>query len=395
MAVPQVDVDFSDPALVADPFPFYEEVRAAGRVVWNGTVGAWMVPGFDDNMEVLNDRGKRFVTVGSRYPEVTFWFEAPNMIIADGAEHKRLREGVARYFTPTSIRRNFEARVREVVREMLAPLVEGRDSIDLVEDFTKIPVIVVAEMLGVPEEHYEDFRRWSNIVIANLRFGHETEEERRVMDVAIAEASAYIDMEIERHRRDQPDDVLTMMVNMPNWSEAEIRSSSINFLLAGYDTTARLMGSALVALEQHPDERRLLVESPELIPNAVEEILRWVGSSQAIVRLVAQDTVLADTELTEGQVLYMLLLAANQDPSRWEDPRRFDVRRPYQINLGFGGGPHICIGAHLARLEVQIALEELLRLAPEYRLRDIDYGDAFFARGPEVGTIDIGVRSAA
>jgi cytochrome P450 len=395
MAVPQVDVDFSDPKLVADPFPFYEEVRAAGRVVWNGTVGAWMIPGYDDNMEVLFDRGKRFVTVGSRYPEVTFWFEAPNMIIADGAEHRRLREGVARYFTPSSIKRNFEARVREVVHQMLAPLVEGRDSIDLVEDFTKIPVIVVAEMLGVPEEHYDDFRRWSNIVIANLRFGHETEEERRVMDVAIAEASAYIDMEIERHRRDQPDDVLTMMVNMPNWSDAEIRSSSINFLLAGYDTTARLMGAALVALEQHPAERRLLVESPELIPNAVEEILRWVGSSQAIVRLVAKDTVLAGTELTEGQVLYMLLLAANQDPTRWEDPRRFDVRRPYQQNLGFGGGPHICIGAHLARLEVQIALEELLRLAPEYRLRDIDYGDAFFARGPEQGTIDIGVPSAA
>src|SRR6478736_259488 len=107
---PRVDVDFSDPALVDDPFPFYEEVRAAGRVVWNGTVGAWMIPGYDDNMDVLCDRGTRFVTVGSRYPEVTFWFEAPNMIIVDGQEHRRLREGVARYFTPTSIKRNFERR---------------------------------------------------------------------------------------------------------------------------------------------------------------------------------------------------------------------------------------------------------------------------------------------
>jgi cytochrome P450 len=395
-AIPQVDVDFSDPALVEDPFPFYEQVRAAGRVVWNGTVGAWMIAGHDDCNEVLTETsGQRFVTVGSRHPEVTFWFEAPNMIIADGKEHRRLRSGLAKYFTPAAIARNWERRVREVVDELLTPLVEGQESFDLIADFTKIPVVIVAEMLGVPEERHEDFRNWSNIIISNLRFGHENPEERRVMDQAIADVNAYIDVEIERHRREELDDVMTIMVNMPDWSEAEIRSSAINLLLAGYDTTARLMGAALVALEQHPDQRRLLAENPELIPNGIEEILRWVGSTQAIVRLVARDTELAGTELTEGQILYLLLIAANHDPSRWADPHVFDVRRPYQTNFGFGGGPHICIGAHLARLETQVAVEALLRLAPEYHLRDIDYGDAFFARGPEKGIVDVSVASAA
>jgi cytochrome P450 len=394
--IPQVDVDFSDPALVEDPFPFYEQVRAAGRVVWNGTVGAWMIAGHDDCNEVLTETsGQRFVTVGSRHPEVTFWFEAPNMIIADGKEHRRLRSGLAKYFTPAAIARNWERRVREVVDELLTPLVEGQASFDLIADFTKIPVVIVAEMLGVPEERHEDFRNWSNIIISNLRFGHENPEERRVMDQAIADVNAYIDVEIERHRREELDDVMTIMVNMPDWSEAEIRSSAINLLLAGYDTTARLMGAALVALEQHPDQRRLLAENPELIPNGIEEILRWVGSTQAIVRLVARDTELAGTELTEGQILYLLLIAANHDPSRWADPHVFDVRRPYQTNFGFGGGPHICIGAHLARLETQVAVEALLRLAPEYHLRDIDYGDAFFARGPEKGIVDVSVASAA
>jgi cytochrome P450 len=389
MKAPRIDVDFTDHALIADPFPVYEQIRAAGRVVWNATVNAWMVPGYADCVEVLSDtRGTRFGVIGARYPEVTFWFDAPNMIIANPPHHKRLRQGLAKYFTPVAIEKRWEPRVREVVEELLSPLVQGRGDVDLISDFTKIPVVIVAEMLGVPEEHHEDFARWSNAIISNLRFGHESAENRRLMDQAIAEVNDYLTGEIERHRKEQPDDVLTVMVNMPDWSEAEIRSSSVNLLLAGYDTTAKLMGECLDALEQHPEERRLLVDDPSLISNAIEEVLRWHGATQLMPRVVLKDTVLADQELAVDDLVYVLLIAANRDPARWADPGRFDVRRPFKPNLGFGGGPHICIGAPLARLETRVALEVLLRLAPEYRLRDIDYGDAFFARGPEKGVIE-------
>jgi hypothetical protein len=292
-------VDFSDPAVISDPFSMYEEIRAAGRVVWNGTVQAWMVPGYDECVEVLADpRGERFGVVGARHPEVTFWFDAPNMIIADGAEHRGLRQGVSRYFTPAAVGKRWEPRVREVVEELLAPLVEGRQSVDLIADFTKIPVVIVAEMLGVPEERHEDFRRWSHAIISNLAFGHESPEARGVMDQAIAELNDYLNEEIEKHRRGQPDDLLTVMVNMPDRSEAEIRSSALNLLVAGYDTTAKLMGECLVALERHPDQRRLVAQN-------------------------------------------------------------------------------------------------LLRLAPEYRLRGLDYGKAFGAYEPERGIIDVGVATAA
>jgi cytochrome P450 len=331
---------------------------------------------------------------------VTFWFEAPNMIIADGAEHRRLRQGVSRYFTPSATTTRWEARVREVVEDLLAPLVDGRESVDLIADFTKIPVIIVAEMLGVPAERHEDFRRWSHEIVSNLRFGHESDENRQVMDRAIAELNDYLSEAIAQHRREQPDDLLTVMVNMPDWSEAEIRSSALNILVAGYDTTAKLMGECLVALERHPDQRRLVAEHPELVPNTVEEVLRCYGAAQSTVREVVQDTVLGGAELKRGDILYVMLAAANRDPSRWADPYRFDVRREFKMHLGqphlgFALGPHVCLGAPLARLETQVALETLLRLAPEYHLRAIDYGEAFFARGPERGVIEVGVAATS
>jgi cytochrome P450 len=397
MEAPRVDLDFSDPDVIRDPFPLCEEIRAAGRVVWNGVQNGWMVVGYDDCSEVFSDtKGDRFSMIGAARPEVTFWFDAPNMIIANGAEHRRLRQGLARHFTPAEVARRWGPRVQEVVDDLLTPLIEGRESFDL-EELTKLPVVIVAEMLGVPEEHHEDFRRWSLAVTGNASaaaLANAGPEVRRMMDQALAEVNAYLTEEIARHRRENLDDVLTVMVNMPNWSEAEIRSSAVNLLLAGYDTTARLMGECLVALEHHPDQRRLLVENPDLIPNAIEEVLRWIGVSKGLARVVVRDTELAGTQLAAGDMIYLLLLAANRDPTRWSDPHRFDVGRPFQPNHGWGGGPHICIGAPLARLETKIALEALLRVAPDYRLRDVEYASSFFNRGPEKGVIDVRVPTA-
>jgi cytochrome P450 len=390
----RLDVDFSDPAVVRDPFPVYEEIRAAGRVVWNETIRAWMVPGYDDSVVVLADtRAERFGGIPARYPEVTFWFDAPNMLTSDPPTHRRLRHGVSRYFTPAYIA-TWEARVREVVGELLAPLEDGGGVFEL-EDFTRIPVVIVAEMLGVPEERHADFRRWSNTIAGNIAYGLERPEVRELMAQAAAEFNAYMSDEIERHRREQPDDVFTVMVNMPDWSEAEIRSGALVLLLAGYDTTAKLLGESLVALEQHPEERRRVAEQPELIPSAIEEVLRWSGVSQTSPKLVLRDTELAGTELKEGDIVYVLLSAANRDPSRWAEPARFDVLREPKPHLAFGTGPHVCIGAPLARLETRVALEALLRTAPEYRLRDVDYGHGFIVRGPERGVIATEVASAA
>jgi cytochrome P450 len=385
----QFDVNFFDRSVVEDPFPLYEEVRGIGRVVWNDAIKAWMVPGFDDCSAVLGDMDRFLEMSGDT--ELAPWLGAPNMITVDGPDHQRLRGPLAPLFTRSAVAR-WEARVREVVEQLLSPLLDGAESFDVIADFTMIPTIIVADMLGVPPERHQDFRRWSHVINSNLSFGHENAEQRAALHQAADELNAYLGEELDRHRRDEPDDVITAMLQSSGesrMSDAEILSTAFILLSAAYDTTAKLMSNCLVTLERHPDQRRLVADDPTLIPAAIEEVLRWCGVVQTIPRRVARDTVLAGTELSAGDHVYSMIASANRDPSRWPEPQRFDVRREPKAHLGFGWGPHLCIGAPLARLEARVALERLLQMAPEYRLRGIDFGSAFMIRGPERGVLEV------
>jgi cytochrome P450 len=381
-----MDVNLFERSVVENPFPLYERIRHAGRVVWNGTLGAWMVPGFEDCSAVLTDAGERFAMMNGD-PALIFWFDAPNMIQVDGAEHVRLRRALAPLFTRQAVAR-WERRVGEVVEELLAPLEAGRDSFDLINDFTMIPTVIVAEMLGVPSERHEDFRRWSHAITSNLAYGHEDPERRAVMRQAALDVNTYLAEEIERHRRDQPDDLITAMLRMSGMNAEEVRSAAILLLIAGYDTTAKLMATSLVVLERHPDQRRLVAGDPSLVSAAIEEVLRWEGVVQMSPRRVMRDTTLAGVELSAGDTVYALMAAADRDPSRWLDPQRFEVGRDLKSHLGFGFGPHLCLGAPLARLETRVALERLLAVAPDYSVREVDLGPGFFVRGPERGFLD-------
>ncbi len=171
-------------------------------------------------------------------------------------------------------------------------------------------------------------------------------------------------------------------------SDAEIRSTVENLLIAGYDTTAKLLGNCLVELERHPDQRRLVVDNPSLVGPAVEEVLRWCGVVHGVLRTVEADTEFADTHLARGDLVCAMTIAANRDPARWSDPLCFDIKRTPKAHIGFGYGPHLCIGAPLARLETKVAVERLLALAPEYHVRNLDYGDAWYVRGPATGLLD-------
>jgi cytochrome P450 len=390
----QRDVNFFDPAVIENPFPHYEEVRATGRVVWNDIIQAWMVPGFDDCATVLTDDGEHFTAVPSA-PEILPWFEAPTMISVDGEMHRRLRSCLAPLFTRRAVA-HWEERVRVVVDDLLAPLVDGDDSFDLIADFTMIPTIIVAEMLGVPEDRHGDFRHWSNTIVSNLAWGHEDESVRATLRQASTELNDYLRSEIDRHRRDRPDDLLSAMVAMAedgSMDEEEIRAAAVLLLVAGYDTTAKLLSNALVALELHSDQRRLVVEDPSLVPAALEEVLRWRGTVQSIPRIAVHDMTLGDSPITAGDTVHSLIGAADRDPARWVDPGSFDVRREAKAHYGFGWGPHLCLGAPLARLESKVAIEELLRRAPEFSLRDIKLGPSFFVRGPDRGFLDVVVRT--
>jgi cytochrome P450 len=208
--------------------------------------------------------------------------------------------------------------------------------------------------------------------------------------------NGYLRAEIDRHRRDRPDDLLTAMVQMAEQADMdieEVRAAAVLLLVAGYDTTAKLLSNALVALELHPEQRRLMVDDPTVVPGAIEEVLRWRGVVQAIPRVAVHDSVLGGSELGAGQMVYALVGAANRDPGRWPDPTRFDITREVKAHYGFGWGPHLCLGAPLARLESKVAIEQLLRRAPDYHLRDVKLGPSFFVRGPERGHLDVAVRA--
>jgi cytochrome P450 len=391
----QCDVDFLGPNFMQDPYSLYEEVRLAGDVVWNQLLPGWMVVGFESAVSVLSDHAGRFAQLAGE-PKLTPWFEAPNMITVDGAEHRRLRGILSPLFTRTAIAK-WEQRVRDVVQELLAPLVAGHDSFDLITDFTLLPTVIVADMLGVPAERYEDFRRWSHAIVTHLSFGFEDDESRALLANTANEINGYLREEIDRHRRLQPDDLITFMLNRNGdqaMSEEEILSTSVLLLVAGYDTTAKTMSNCLIALERNPDERRVVAADPSLVPAAVEEGLRWFGPVQRGPRRVVKDTIVSGTRMRAGELVYVLNAAANRDPRRWPHPERFDVSREIKSHLGFGYGAHLCLGAPLARLETKVAVEQLLAVAPEYGLRDIDFGRSLFIRGPERGTVDVRVSAA-
>ncbi len=390
------DVNLFDGSIVNDPYPWYEQIRAAGRIVWNDTSQAWMVPGFDDCNSILSDM-ELFREVSGETIAMEY-FRAPNMIVSDLDEHHRLRSPLVPMFT-RSASAKWEPRVRAIVDELLIPLVQGAESFDIIGDFTMIPTVIVAEMLGVPKERYDDFRHWSHSLSSNLAFGNETEEQERIIRRSASDLCDYIHEEIERHRRMPLDDVISALLRSAEEgakiTEDEIVSTCFILLGAAYDTTAKLLSNSLVALEQHPDQRSLLAERPELIPGAIEEIMRWSGVVQLGPRRVSRSTMFAGTELSEGDLVFSVMGAANRDPSRWPHADRFDVQRDSKSHLGFGWGAHLCLGAPLARLEARVALERLLALAPDFSLRDIVYGVSLFLRGPEHGYLDIRAPTTA
>jgi cytochrome P450 len=390
----RLDVDFFHPSFLADPYSTYEQIRAVSNgPVWNELVHGWVIVGFEEGVGVMTDN-QRFVMINAA--ETSPWFEAPNMITVDGEQHRRLRGALASLFTRTAVAK-WEARIHEVVASILEPLVAGNDSFDLIADFTKLPTIIVADMLGVPGDRYKDFMRWSHAIVSNVAYGMEDEQRRADQAQASRQLNEYIADEMDRHRRERPDDLLTTMLDLCAdgiMSPDEVRSTGILLLVAGYDTTAKAMSNCLIALERNPEPRRMVAEDLSLVPAAVEEGLRWYGPVQGGVRIAAVDTEVAGTAIAAGSRVFVFRAAANRDPRRWERAHEFDLFREPKSHLGFGWGPHLCLGAPLARLEVKVALEQLLRLAPQYHIRDIDLGRSVFIRGPESGTVEVGAHAA-
>jgi cytochrome P450 len=295
------------------------------------------------------------------------------LLSLDPPDHSRLRRLVAIPFTPKYIE-GLRGRVREIATALLdeieAKVRAGQREFDLIDDFSyPLPLTVIAEMLGIPEEDYDRFRIWSQASVTFVPGQPQSEEHNQLL----LEFSRYLRQLAIRKRESPGDDLLSGLVQAESdgdkLSENELISMMFLLIVAGHETTVNLIANGMLLLFEHPDQRQRLREHPELLKSAIEEMLRYYGPVEVgLTRWVREDTEFGGVQLKRGQQIMAVLASANHDPERFPDPEVFDITREPNRHVAFGTGIHACLGATLARLEAEVAFSELLARFPDLEL---------------------------
>jgi cytochrome P450 len=289
---------------------------------------------------------------------------APNIIMTDPPQHNRMRKLVIGAFTPHASGQ-LEPRIREIARESIAAVPRG-EVVNFVDDLAvPLPMLVIAEMIGVPREDHADFRRWSDQMIRTGAGIFDDESQR-----ALPELFTYLAERVKERRDAMRDDVLSMLLRAEIDGDAltdpEIVMFLLTLLVAGNETTRNLIAGGMKLLFDHPEQRARLMAEPDLLPNAIEEMLRLVSPVRSFCRCATRDVELREKTIREGEWLAMFYASANRDEEVFgEDSHAFRIDRPNaKRHVAFGFGEHLCLGASLARLEARVMFEELLPLLP-------------------------------
>ncbi len=364
-----------DPEFVADPYPTYHRLRAEEPVHHN-PLGFWVLTRYEDVVATLRDPRAikepiaAFVAArfGAPVPSVGF-----SMLDRDPPDHTRLRGLVSKAFTPKMVEQ-LRPDVQALVDGLL-DRVEGAGTMDLIEEFAyPIPVTVICLMLGVPVEDRERFKQWGLDIARGLdaiMLPPDSEVARRSMVSRLALAEYFRELIAERRATPRAD-VLSGLIAAEEagdrLSEHELLATCILLLIAGHETTVNLIGNGTLALLRHPDQLRLLRERPALIGGAVEELLRFDGPVQRTARIPSADITIDGRTIPKGDLVMPFIGAADRDPAQFPDPDRLDITRADNRHIAFGLGIHFCLGAPLARVEGQIAINTLLRRLPRLAL---------------------------
>jgi cytochrome P450 len=295
------------------------------------------------------------------------------LIFFDPPRHTKLRALISRAFTPRSVAA-LEPRIRELSRELLDRTVE-RGAMDLASDFAvPLPMMVIAEMLGVPAADRPRFVRWNDAVLGmiyTVAGGEGAARAVRDFGAATAEMAPYLTDLLARGRAAPRDDLLSRLagaeVDGERLTEKEILSFFQLLLVAGSETTTNLINNAVLCFVENPDQLARLRAAPELLPSAIEEVLRYRSPLQAIFRQTRRDVEVHGRVIPAGKLVLAMVGSANRDPRQFPEPRRFDVARDPNPHVAFGHGPHFCLGAPLARLEGRIALADFLERVKGFR----------------------------
>lgn len=367
-----------DPEVLANPYPLFDRLRTEDPVHWDPFLHAWVVTRYPDVVTVLHhfsaDRtptpeylGKIGLTEFAPIAQVM----VKQMLFLDPPAHTRIRRLASYAFTPNRV-----AVLRDHIRDIVKDLIDAvmqKGSLDVIAELAEpLPYTVTAEMLGVPVQDAPQLKAWSQDFAEMLgNFQHNPERAPRVRR-SLDEMTGYFQSatrEIQRHpRAGLIHSFLTAEAEGDRYTEEEVIANTIVTMVGGQETTTNLIGNGVLTLLRNPEELARLKADLSLIPSAVEEMLRYEPPSQHTARLAPCDVELGGKKILNRQAVIAVMAAGNRDPQRFPEPDRFDVTRKDNRHLSFGWAAHFCFGAALARIEGQVAFEEMLRRLPGWSL---------------------------
>lgn len=379
-----IEESLLSPAFFADPYPFYHWLRVNAPVYWNETLKAWIVTCYNDVASGLRNpylSAKRDDTYLNMLPKsaqeelqplrrfYSLW-----LMFSDPPDHTRIRGTVNKAFTPKVIER-LKPSIQRTADELLYA-VKDRGRMDVLGDFAfLLPVIVIAEMLGVPSRDYHLIKRWSDNIVAFLGTGRPIEEKGRYAQRSLYELMSYFEDIIAERRRSPKNDLLSSLIFAEEQGKVlnkeELLAVCANLLVDGHEPIANLIGNGLVALLNNPDQLRDCLKNgtSSLIETTVEELLRYNCPFQYIARQAKEDIKIGNQQVKQHQRVLLMIGAANRDPEHFSCPDQLDIGRQKNKHLAFGLGAHYCVGAALGRITAQIAINTLIHRLPKLELR--------------------------
>lgn len=384
------------PEFINNPYPTFTRLRNEAPVFWSDKGKYWIVSKYADIQQILRDlhyekgvANPKAMGAAQQVPAVQEAMKNRStwMLNQNPPVHTRLRSLVNRAFTPTMVN-GMRSHIEDIANHLLDQ-VQAKGEMDIVHDFAfPLPVIVIAEMLGVPAADREKIKAFSKPLTDALEPGFDMERVTKT-NKAVKEFEDYLRPLVEERKRQGTSDLISALVTAEEagdkLSMEELLGNCVLMLVAGHETTVNLIGNSVLNLLRHPEQLDKLRANPDLALTAVSESLRYESPVQTVRRIASQDMELHGQKIEKGDVLLLLLGSANRDPEHYENAEGMDIARENNKHLAFGTGIHHCLGSSLAEVEGQIALNVLLKRCPNLKLKsqNVEFKFPFALRGPK------------
>ena len=378
------DYDLLRPDVVASPYAMYDRLRDEDPVHWSEIYGCWLLTRYADVALSLRDKrhsnARRVTQYIDRLDESVRKEIQPVRIytsvmvqFTDPPDHTRIRPLVSKAFTPRMVD-EMRPRIQEIADHLL-DAVQDVGRMDSISDFSyPLPMMVISEIVGIPSEERNQTKEWASDFVAFIGTGRAMPDETQRVRRSLEKITDYIHGIVAQRRKSPKEDLISALIAVEDQgdrlTEDELVGTCVSLMMAGHETTTNLIGNGILALLQNPDQMQALKSEPSLIGGTVEEVLRYDSPVLRDWSVAMEDHVVDGKRIREGQIIYQMLGAANRDPDQFDDPNRFIVDREPNRHVAFGSGVHFCLGAPLARLEGQIAIQTIFRRFPQMQLVD-------------------------